>query len=160
MISFLFHSHIVELILVAEIILIILALMFCAGVQGLFRFREKKRKIRQELIKEVLLNMLKFKEPLAFNHKLFDLSSINAVIKELDDKFSSMRWDEIKSMILNELFKSEVPKYAKSSNWLKRAHAIEAIEQSPIASLEPIILNLLQDDVPEILWMFSSNFCQ
>lgn len=151
MIVYLPLLHYVEIAVIIEVIVILIA-MVTAFFLHLYFSQKKKRELKiqkylTDLLMTIHLEQKRF-EPSDFKKKGVRLHHIVKVVKSLDDKISGEKWEELKGLIGKEILKDKVHSYLHSRKWLKRAQAIQAAEMIRGGLDEEMITLGLNDPIP------------
>ncbi|MCI5052525.1 MAG: HEAT repeat domain-containing protein [Simkaniaceae bacterium] len=153
MTRYLYQIHVIEAMLVIEIILIIIAVAISILAQYFLQREEKRAKKITAELKNTLIDMINTEAPYdihTFPKKNLHLPYVVKLVYELDTKIRGDYWDKLKYFILVVLVKDQVYYYLESKNWHKRGFALQALGLTQTISHEVRILKMLRDRAPVI----------
>lgn len=153
MIVFLPAFHFIEIALVFEILLIVLAMILSVFLHMIFRrIRETDVRVKARL-KGLIMKWAMNEEPFDYEKlksKGVNLPRVVSVLKSLEEKFNDEHFEEIKEKALDFIVQRQVNKYLHSSRWLKRAFALQALGMMRSRDYEHLILPFLNDPIPVV----------
>lgn len=143
--------HYVEIAVILEIGIILLAMISAFALHLYFSMKRKKeRKIYnylKDLFMRIQLEQERF-DPSHFKKQGIKLHHIVKVVKSLDEKISGESWEELKVLVGRDVLQGEVYKYLHSRKWINRAYAIQAAELIRGKLDEEMIIQGLNDPIP------------
>ncbi|MCH9613808.1 MAG: hypothetical protein SP1CHLAM54_08170 [Chlamydiia bacterium] len=153
MIVYLPLLHYVEIAVIVEVIVILLAMVTAFLLHLYFSTKKRRTHKTEKYLTDLLMNI--HLEQVRFDTKLFKgkgirLHHIVKVIKSLDDKISGEHWEETKILIGRDILKDKVKKYLHSRKWIRRAQAIQAAEMIRGDLNEDMIVVGLSDPIPVV----------